>query len=130
AYKEAFRNNLIAISRIAKAHGIAVVFMTQPGNFHEDKVALMYGYKDYNDDILYPKPDEFRKIFQEYNKVIMEVAEQEGAYFIDMNSNIGEDDDLFIDTVHFTPEGIKKFAEFYAKDLKVFIETDLANRKS
>ena len=121
-FKEEFRNNLISIAAIAKAHNITVVLMSQPAMFSEDKYALMFGYQSYNNRIFYPKIDEFKDIFLEYNNVIKEAAEEENVPFIDMYTLMGHDEKYFVDMVHYSPEGVSRFARIYSDNLKKIIE--------
>src|SRR3989338_8366859 len=100
-FKEEFRNNLVSIAAIAKAHNITLVLMSQPAMFSEDKYALMFGYQLYNNRIFYPKIDEFKNIFLEYDNIIKEIAEQEDVYFIDMYHLMGHDEKYFFDMVHY-----------------------------
>lgn len=122
-FKEEFRNNLISIAAIAKAHNITLVLMSQPAMFSEDKYALMFGYQLYNNRIFYPKIDEFKSIFLEYNDIIKEVAEQENVYFIDMYNLMGHDEEYFFDMIHYTPDGVLRFAKIYGDNLKKIIES-------
>ena len=122
-FKQEFSNNLISIAALAKAHGIEVVFMSQPAAFSEDKYALMFGYQSYNDRILYPKLDDFKKMFLEYNNVIKEVAEQEDVNFIDMYNLMGHDEKYFVDMVHYSPDGVTRFAKIYSDNLKKIIDS-------
>ena len=121
---ESFRNNLIALSRIGKAHNITVVFLSQPAIFTDDKIALSFGHKPFNDYILYPPKEDFKTYFEEYNNIIKTVAEEEGVHFIDMYTLFGHDEKDFSDMNHYTPEGIRRFSEIYAKKLKEIIESD------
>lgn len=123
-FKDSFRNNLIAISRIAKAHNITVVLMSQPAGFTDKSIALGFGHRPHNKDILYPRNNEFKDHFEEYNKVIKEVADSEDVYFIDMYNLMGHDEKYFTDVLHYTPEGINKFSDLYARELKKMIEEE------
>ena len=119
--KEAFYNNLLGIVTIAKAHGIDVVLMTQPGKFSEEKIAIFCGHKPYNDIVRYPRQDEFQKHFQEYNDIIRKVAKEEAVHLIDMNRLFGQESDLYKDMVHYSQEGVKRFGKIYADQLEVIL---------
>lgn len=121
-FKEEFRNNLISIVAIAKAHNITVILMSQPATFSEDKYALMFGYQSYNNRIFYPKIDEFKNMFLEYNGVVKEVAEQENIDFIDMYNLMGNDKKYFVDVVHYSPDGVTRFAKIYSNNIKKTIK--------
>jgi len=122
--KENFRDNLRTIANIGKSQNIIVVFLSQPAIFTDRTMALSFGSKSYNNIVLYPEKDEMKLLFEEYNDVIKQVAEEEDIYFIDMYNLLGHDDKYFIDIVHFTGEGTIKFGEIYAKHLKDIIELE------
>lgn len=119
---EAFRNNLIAIVKLAEAHNIVPVLMTQPAIFTEDKVALAYGHKPYNSLVLYPPLDQFQQLFEKYNGVIKQVARDQGAYFVDMYNLLGSDEKYYKDMVHLTPLGLRRFAELYAEKVRAIVQ--------
>lgn len=123
-----FRNNLKGITGLAKTHDIALVFMSQPAFFSDDKIALLFGHEEHNKHILYPKKEELQRSFELYNKIIEDVAKEEGVYFIDMATLMGKDETLFFDMVHFTPKGIQRFGEIYARELKKILNQEM-NKK-
>jgi lysophospholipase L1-like esterase len=117
----AFRRNLVSIVGLAKAHGIRPVLLTQPATFTEDKMALMFGHKEYNDVAVYPRPEEFRRLFEEYNSVIAEVARHEAVALVDMYRLMGHDEVYFRDMVHMTPAGVRRFGRIYADALRPMV---------
>ncbi|MCB9747903.1 MAG: hypothetical protein H6755_05780 [Candidatus Omnitrophica bacterium] len=121
-FKEVFRRNLISICRIAKANNIKVVLITQPAVFSQEKIALGYGHKKYNDIIFYPPLDQWKEFFETYNQVVKDVALTENVFFIDMYSLMGHDENDFKDMVHYSATGIRKFAKIYADNIHQFIE--------
>ena len=121
--KNSFRNNLMAIAAIGKAHNIAVVLMTQPAVFSDDKIALQFGVNVSNDYILYPRKEEFFKLFKEYNRIIEEVARQQNVYFIDMYNLFGNDEKYFKDMVHYNASGVRRFARIYSENIKKTMES-------
>ena len=125
--KNVFRNNLIAISRIAKAHNITPVFLSQPAVFTEKSIALSFGHKLYNNYILYPKKEELRKHFEEYNKIIKETAEAENIHFIDMYKLMDQDEMYFVDMNHYSAEGINRFSEIFAEELEKIIKEEVVS---
>ena len=123
----AFKNNLISIVNIAKAHNISVVLISQPAIFTDEKIALGFGSKSYNAYIFYPKKEEFKKIFEEYNNVIKDVAKKQGAYFIDMYNLFGSNNKDFIDEVHYTANGSIRFGKIFSRELRDIIKEDIKN---
>lgn len=121
--EEVFRNNLIAMAEIAKVHNIKLVLMSQPAIFKPENIALSFGHNSLmNKDILYPNDEDWQRLFEEYNSVIEEVANSQGVYFIDMYNLMGHDEKYFKDMVHYTSEGVEKFSEIYAQELKNIIK--------
>jgi lysophospholipase L1-like esterase len=120
-FAEVFRNNLVSIVAIAKAHDITPVLMTQPAIFTEEHYALAYGEKEYNGFVRYPTLEELRVAFDAYNRIIEEVALEHDAGFIDMYSLLGHDEQYFKDLNHLTSEGVRRFAEIYSEHLSELI---------
>jgi len=118
---------IINMANIAKAQGITAVFMSQPAVFTDEKLTVAFGYKPYNYYMIYPKIEEFQRSFEEYNKIIRDVAEQEDIYFIDIYNLMGHDEKYFDDTFHYSADGIIRFAEIYSNELKKIIEEETKN---
>lgn len=119
-----FYNNLKSMVQIAKAHDIAIVLMSQPAVFDDDKIALLFGHEKHNEQVLYPQKQELQKSFELYNDIIKSVAEEEGVYFIDMYKHMGHDEDLFFDMVHYSPKGVQRFGEIYSQELKKILQQE------
>lgn len=118
-FKEAFRNNLTSIVGVAKAHGIEVVLLTEPGSLTEKNYYTSFSVTD--GSIQYPPPEEFKKLYEEYNQVIKEVATQTHAGFIDMYGLVGHDEKYFTDIVHTNADGVLRVGDLYANNLIQFI---------
>jgi lysophospholipase L1-like esterase len=121
-YAEVFRNNLVSMVAIAKAHDITPVLLTQPALFTEEHYALAYGEKEYNGFVGYPTLEELRVAFEAYNRIIEEVAREHNAGFIDMYTLLGHEEQYFRDLNHFTPAGVRRFAEIYGEQLQELIQ--------
>jgi lysophospholipase L1-like esterase len=121
-FAEVFRNNLVSIVAIAKAHDIIPVLMTQPAIFTEEHYALAYGEKEYNAFVRYPTLSELRVAFDAYNRIVEQVALEHDAALIDMYSLLGHEERYFKDLNHLTPEGVRRFAEIYSDRLKELIK--------
>ena len=119
-----FKNNLIAIAAIAKAHNIRVVFMSQPAVFTEAEIGLAFGQKEYNARVSYPQIAEFKSAFEYYNAIIALIARTQDVYYIDMYSRFGHDEKYFNDMVHYNVDGVHRFAEIYAHQLDEILEAE------
>lgn len=95
-----FARNLTMISDLCKANGVTLVLLSQPNS-------LSGSFRFYN-------LDDFRT----YNRKIEEVSRETGAIFVDMFERLGHAPELFLDQVHFTPLGIRKFSEILFEALR------------
>ena len=96
-----FKRNLTHIIRICEAHGIRVVLLSQPTN-----MTTHHWMKE--------------GTFVTYNQAVAEIAEKEGVDFIDMFSEFGHDKQFFLDTIHYTADGIRRFARIlYPRVLEI-----------
>lgn len=120
--KEAFRNNLISIAQIGKAHGIRIVFLTQPAVFSEERYARTFTGEIHG--VLYPKLDEFERLFSEYNEIIRDVAKEQSVSLIDMETLMGKDPRDFLDMIHYSASGIDHFAQFYSRELQKILQAE------
>jgi len=82
--KEQFRRNLKSIVAIGKAHNITVVLMTEPFLADQKKFEIGFGHEDYNKEIFYPQLPEFKRMLEEYNQVIEDIATEENVPFIEI----------------------------------------------
>lgn len=103
-----FTRNLRSIAAICKQNGIQLLLLTQPNRM------LDFAY-----------PDEPVHIRQ-YNAAIKSVSEQDNVAYLDMYTLMGHEPELFIDPVHYSPEGIKKFSRLLAPQIEQMVF--LANR--
>ena len=95
-----FERNLEHIATICEAQGITLVLLSQP--------SLNEGFK-YGVTLA---------SFERYNEAIRAVADAQGVAFVDMYEAVGHDDRFFLDSVHYSPEGITRFAEVLAPELR------------
>ena len=122
-FEDAFQSYLISIAAVAKARGIRVVFLTEPVTFAQDKFYTAFGIT--NDPVLYPTPEEFQKLFEQYNDVIRQVARQTDSDLIDLEALVGHDEKYFIDVVHTNELGVRRIGELYAQNLAAIIGKNL-----
>ena len=95
---EYFVRNLELIAHICRQNGIKLVLLSQPT------------YIPYYRNGVRGLTNNFEH-FEVYNKVIKETAEKNDIGFFDMFSKIGQNKEYFVDSVHYSPKGIDKFAE-------------------
>lgn len=93
-----FSRNLANIAAVCSLSNIELVLMSQPSS-------------------LKPDPSVSEEAFLAYNDEMEKVATKEGIQFIDMYSLMGHDDRYFIDKVHYTPEGVERFAQIACSEL-------------
>ena len=100
-----FRRNLIHIHQIARSNGSEVVFLSQPNAMKFEN----------------PVEDEN---FRRFNDIVRNVSLSVDAPFVDMFANMGQDPDLFLsDNLHYTPEGVRKFARMLGEELARLFDT-------
>jgi len=100
----AFKRNLQSICGIAKAHGVKVVLVS---NVTADSSPYM-------------KPKEFQALVDgiaEHNGVVRDVAQEQGALFVDLAAVYPHDRELFVDPVHNNPAGAEVKARIIADAL-------------
>jgi len=96
-----FKRNLTHIIRICNAHDITIVLLSQPTNLESH-----HWIKD--------------ETFLIYNQAIAEVAEEEDVYFIDMFTELGHEQRFFLDSIHYTREGLRRFVNIlYPRVLEI-----------
>ena len=87
-----FERNLLSIAAICELNNIRLVFLTQPNRMNE------FRYESEFDDI------------RRYDDIVRNVAQETDTTIVDMHSLFGHDEKYFIDSVHYTPEGIDRFS--------------------
>ncbi len=111
-----FRRNLRSFVALARHNDIRVVLGSQALLDTEEAFLRHMAVKPYNDVITYPLHEEFVAHHRRYNAIMKEVAEAEGAVFVD-NSRLDNQQAYFIDFVHYTPQGVEALAASYAGSL-------------
>ena len=61
----------------------------------------------------------YKEIVDKENTIIKELANLNNVEYIDINKLIDKNDKNFVDTIHFTPDGMKKFAFEVSKFIKL-----------
>jgi lysophospholipase L1-like esterase len=94
-----FKRNLKHIAAICDLHNIDLLLLSQP---------LLW-----NDQ---------HQGFHEYNNAIKQVADDSRVHYFDMHTNMGQEPDLFTDTIHYTLKGVKKFSALLAPVVSDILE--------
>ena len=97
-----FSRNLSTIAAVCNLSNIELVLMSQPSS-------------------LKPDPSVSEEAFLAYNDEMENVATKEGIQFIDMYSLMGHGERFFVDKVHYSVEGVERFAEIVCSQLVLMV---------
>ena len=112
-----FKRNLLTFYYISHNWGIPVLYASQPMKANAKE-------SDYLPNKLDPKlfvnvtPSEKIAHHKFFNKIIKEVADSTGSYYLDNDSLLAGKVEYFIDAVHYSKLGIEKLANNYFDYLK------------
>jgi hypothetical protein len=109
-----FERNLRTFVTIAKANEIDVILATQPYQADEDYFVKMFSTRSYLDVVQFPFQGEFIKHFDAYNDSIEKISVEQDVFFVDNDLIFGGEKEYFIDTVHYTSDGLNLLANSYA----------------
>jgi len=101
-----YERNLKNIISISLSNDIQVILST----------FCIYLHKKIKDDPLHIL---YKKIVLEENKIIKKLAKNNNLKIVDCYSLIPKDDSNFVDSIHFTPKGMRLLAESISKVIKV-----------
>ena len=90
------------IAAVCQLNGIELVLLTQPCSLESHEFVNL-------------------ETFLAYNSEIVRMANERDIKFIDMFSMMGHDKELFTDDVHYTPEGVDRFARLLSSEMEVII---------
>ena len=71
-------------------------------------------YSDVKDDNLHKK---YNQIIKKENEFLEYLAKKNDIEFVDNDNLMKKNDNLFIDTIHFSVEGMKKLAENFTNQI-------------
>lgn len=94
-----FKRNLTNIAQICKQNNVKLMLLSQPNSLSK-----------------FYFEDEKAQIFL-YDQIIKEVAEKNEVYFVDMFSEMGQEQNLFVDPVHYSLKGIHKFSTILSRKI-------------
>lgn len=104
-----YEQNLRTIAGVAKAHGIRLVFMTQPStwNSHVDSRTREWHWLLYRNGRTYDEAL-MDVALDSLNRVMSEVASEQGVELFDLAKSIPKSIDFFVDDVHFNVKGARE----------------------
>jgi lysophospholipase L1-like esterase len=108
-----FRRNLHSFITIAKANGIDVILGNQPIYPDRDTFLKFAPRLPYNKIITWPLFAEFVNHHRYFNKILSDVARESNVWYVDNDSFLNHEKNLFTDILHYTPEGVRKLAAHY-----------------
>lgn len=98
-----FKNGLNTFISICRANGIQPVLMTQPNRIENKSSFFMNEFKKWGYDE--NQLDIFSKTYSRFNRIIIETANDNDVYFLDLNSQIPQTEKYIYDSVHLSNEG-------------------------
>ena len=108
---EVYRRNLEYLIEICKSRDIKVVLSTY----------AHFLYKDIRDSELHKK---LREIIYKENEIMRDLSKLHKLTIVDNANLIPAEEKYFLDSLHFTPEGMKLLAKNIAKSLKSYINKE------
>jgi lysophospholipase L1-like esterase len=101
-----YRNNLTTLAGVAKAHGVRLVFVTQPNSWNSsiDPSIKNWHWMSYRAGTTYSEAS-MDEALTSFNNVMVEVAAEQGIPLCDLAKSIPKSTEFFIDDVHFNVKG-------------------------
>jgi lysophospholipase L1-like esterase len=101
-----YRNNLTTIAGVAKAHGVRLVFVTQPNSWNSsiDPSIKNWHWMSYRAGTTYSEVA-MEDALTAFNNVMIEVAAEQGIPLCDLAKSIPKSTEFFFDDVHFNVKG-------------------------
>jgi hypothetical protein len=98
-----FRSALNTFVSVARAWGITPVLMTQPNRIRQNDAYFLRWASQLETRGI--EPEEFIAVYDKFNDTIKEVAEDTGAYLIDLAILVPPTSEFMYDQVHYTGAG-------------------------
>jgi lysophospholipase L1-like esterase len=111
---EVYRRNLEYLIEICKSKGIKVVLSTY-AHFLHNNIKNSELHKKYSE------------IISKENAIIRDLSKRHKLTIVDNANLIPAEEKYFLDSVHFTPEGMKLLANNIAKSLKYHLDQELVS---
>ena len=114
-----YATNLRTIIGVARAHGITLVFMTQPSTWDssEDPGIVSWQWMLYAGGVRYG-PASLAKALRSYNELMKTIATENSIPVFDMASALPMTREFFYDDVHFNVHGAQVAGEKFAAFMK------------
>ncbi|HVR71092.1 MAG TPA: SGNH/GDSL hydrolase family protein [Vicinamibacteria bacterium] len=114
-----YRSRVREMVRLARAHGIEPVLLTQPALYGGERddvtgVSLRWIEVDAKQQV---HGGLAWRILEEYNEVVREVGRSEGVLVVDVARELPKSSRLYYDFVHFADEGAREVARITARAL-------------
>jgi len=105
----AYRRNLITIDGVARAHGIRLIFMTQPSSWKSpiDPNIRNWHWMTHRAGKTYSE-DSMDAALTSLNNVTIEVSAERDVPVLDLARSIPKSSEFFIDDVHFNVKGARE----------------------
>jgi len=121
-YDSDFELQIMSFLETSKQNGVQPVLTTfaashDTSNLSDMPLSIRTNFVRYNS---YLSPLGWVTMIKHYNDLVREIASREGAFLIDIESEMNGKSWLFVDFVHFNPEGHRLLAIFLAQKLQVF----------
>lgn len=101
-----YERNLQHIVDLCKSNKIKVILSSY----------CFHLYKDISQDHLH---NLYKKIVSEENKVIQKLSLKNNLPFVDADNLIKKTNDNFVDSVHFSPQGMRELAKYLSDEIKL-----------
>lgn len=114
---EVFRRNLRNLAALARANGCEILLLTMPVSRSRAKYDSLAALGWKGDAGPLPPYERLHSDFDAYNRAILEMSRRHEIPVVDMNALFPRNDDLFVDIVHYSKDGVVVFGETLAKSL-------------
>ena len=126
-----YRRNLLSMVALARSVNAEMVFISQP-IYYNEKIYYS-GYERVGYDINYPYFNQYREIHDSYTRAMCKVAQKTDCYYIPMKEyfeSTSTPEKFFRDLMHYTEDGIEKFAELAFPYLLQVVQEYIAKRST
>ncbi|MBI3316643.1 MAG: hypothetical protein HYZ85_01385 [Candidatus Omnitrophica bacterium] len=122
-----YQQNIEQIIQIAKNHQTPLLFLTQPGLYHEsmspeETALLWFGAIQGTEDIRapaanYARVEEMRSVLSDYNQILLKTAGMHSIETLDLDRLLPASTEIFYDDVHFHEAGAARVAQLVVQSL-------------
>lgn len=110
-----YEQNLRSIIGVARAHGIPLLFVTQPSTWNSrvDPKAAEWHWMTYREGVTYP-PEWMDEALEKYNDVMRRLSAENGTPVLDLARSMEKSLEFFYDDCHFNISGAQHAGEALA----------------